>query len=428
MIQSHNISYCVCVCVSYCVYVCVYEWPQMNVYEAVVPKRRGPLPQVCGMVMCVVCFLLGSVCMSGVPGLGQAAEQALYGLCIGVVLHGACLLVEEATAHFTQRYNGNVIGLLKACVCWQARACVCVLAVACVLRGEALSVGELGSVLIIASCYLLLKTTGVLAPSATEMSEISESQQMNVAHGLAWSFYLGYLKLVLPLLEAAVEKYNVQRRGLSAEGALGGPWASRLHILLPLSASVCAHLEDDDPRVCFHDNLPPMEMDRAGVRKRVFKNSVYSIRDANGQAHYCILESATPLLTLHQMSEEGSAGFGVSERRQQVLLFYRTLRGILEASPDCRNHYRLILLDDTNASEPHFLSTEILKHLRQQEGEEFSMIQPMAHSTLPQQEKGLVVANGTTPPLPNQPMSSTTLMISGLPRTLQSEPEENSEY
>ena len=63
------------------------------------------------------------------------------------------------------------------------------------------------------------------------------------------------------------------------------------------------------------------------------------------------MEYATPLLTLHSMSKESSAGFGEPERRQQVLLFYRTLRDILEDSLECRNHYRLILLNGKEASQ-----------------------------------------------------------------------------
>lgn len=62
------------------------------------------------------------------------------------------------------------------------------------------------------------------------------------------------------------------------------------------------------------------------------------------QAHECVVEYATPLLTLYRMSQERSAGFGEPERRQQVLLFYRTLQDILEHSLECRNRYKLILL------------------------------------------------------------------------------------
>lgn len=63
------------------------------------------------------------------------------------------------------------------------------------------------------------------------------------------------------------------------------------------------------------------------------------------QAHQCVVEYATPLLTLYKMSQESSAGFGEAERRQQVLLFFRTLQDILEQSLECRNRYTLILLN-----------------------------------------------------------------------------------
>ncbi|XP_076143694.1 stimulator of interferon genes protein isoform X2 [Alosa pseudoharengus] len=406
----------------------------VSVYESVVPRPRGRLPQVCGLVVSVVCVLMAGVCVSDNTILNQA-KVVLYGLGVGVVLYAACLLVEEATSHFMQRYNSSVSGMLRACVCWRVQAAVAVLTLVCVFSGDALSGDERGRVLLLAACYLLLKISGLLAPSAVEISEICESHRMNVAHGLAWSFYLGYLKLVLPSLEARVEQYNKQL-GHAAEGTLTGPWASRLHILLPLNASVSARLEDDDPRVRFRESLPTVEMDRAGVRNRVYKNSVYSVVDANGQVYNCILESATPLMTMYQMSQESTAAFGLSERRQQVLLFYRTLQSILDSSLECRNRYRLILLDDAHAGEDHFLSTEILRHLQQQDREEFPMEPPAKDARRPTEEMGSQGANGRAA-LPGGPMSSISLMISGdssktltpdMPHTLRAEPEENSEF
>lgn len=45
---------------------------------------------------------------------------------------------------------------------------------------------------------LTVSVVGVQGPSEVEVSDICEGRKMNVAHGLAWSFYLGYLRLVLP--------------------------------------------------------------------------------------------------------------------------------------------------------------------------------------------------------------------------------------
>lgn len=66
-----------------------------------------------------------------------------------------------------------------------------------------------------------------------------------------------------------------------------GPFETRgsrkLLILLPLNANITHTLEDEDTNIHFHDNLPDTEIDRAGVRGRVYKHSVYSLLDENRQ-------------------------------------------------------------------------------------------------------------------------------------------------
>ena len=52
-----------------------------------------------------------------------------------------------------------------------------------------------------------------------EVSQINERENKNVADGLAWSYYFGYLKLVLPKLDEQIGKsekyrYDVSRRKL----------------------------------------------------------------------------------------------------------------------------------------------------------------------------------------------------------------------
>lgn len=57
------------------------------------------------------------------------------------------------------------------------------------------------------------------------------------------------------------------------------------------------------------------------------------------------MEYATPLQTLYLMSQDRDAGFGEKERKEQVLLFYRTLSQILENDLECRNRFRLVLIN-----------------------------------------------------------------------------------
>uniref|UniRef100_A0A667ZVH2 Stimulator of interferon genes protein n=1 Tax=Myripristis murdjan TaxID=586833 RepID=A0A667ZVH2_9TELE len=316
--------------------------------EALVPRPRGNLPKVCASLLAAIAT--SSFVLLSPERLCGVVAMVILVLTLGPLLHGLCLLAEEMFNHvhrcpvfFLDTSKGNC-RLLR--------------------RGEVLLHD------------LAVFVVGVQGPSEVEVSDICEGRKMNVAHGLAWSFYLGYLRLVLPRLENSIVAFRASHQA----GCFQGRSSRKLLILIPLNANIAHKLEDEDDNIRFYDNLPNSEIDRAGVRGRVYKHSVYNIFDENGKGHQCVAEYATPLLTLYNMSQESSAGFGEPERRQQVLLFYRTLRDILEQSLECRNRYRLILLNDDHEEDPHFLSKAILRHLQQQEKEEFCLT---AH---PQQE------------------------------------------
>lgn len=83
-------------------------------------------------------------------------------------------------------------------------------------------------------------------------------------------------------LEDSIEQYRVRH---SSSLRHRDSW--RLHILIPLSAFVPDKLEEADQRIHFHDNLPEIVIDRAGVRKRVYKHSVYAVLDHQGQVSDC---------------------------------------------------------------------------------------------------------------------------------------------
>ncbi|XP_041654179.1 stimulator of interferon genes protein [Cheilinus undulatus] len=350
--------------------------------EALVPWPRGNLPMVCAVALSAI-TVGGIFFVSPESFFGWVAMVILL-LTLGPLLHGLCLLAEEMLYHSNTRYRGK--GLLSHVL------------PACGLGGKPLLAAALAGLLLylighplpdkwqcwqllfMASVfYALLKSLGVMGPSEVEMSDICEGRKMNVAHGLAWSFYLGYLHLVLPYLEDSIAAFCANHQSCRFRGR----GSRKLLILIPVSANISHKLEDEDDNIHFYDNLPNTEIDRAGVRGRVYKHSVYRVMDEHGKTYECVVEYATPLLTLHRMSHESSAGFGEPERRQQVLLFYRTLKDILEHSLECRNHYRLILLNDEHDDDPHFLSKAILRHLQQQEKEEFCLTPPPHQEATP---------------------------------------------
>ncbi|XP_054452977.1 stimulator of interferon genes protein [Anoplopoma fimbria] len=345
--------------------------------DALIPRPRGTLPTVAAAALAAI--TIGSVVFLSPERLFGWVAMVILILTLGPLLHGLCLLAEEMLNHSNTRYGGRRLlsHVLPACGLGGKTLLAAALAgLLLYLAGDPLPhKGLCWKLLILTSVlYALFKSLGVLGPSEVEVSDICEGRKMNVAHGLAWSFYLGYLRLVLPRLEDSIAAFRETHKTLWSRGS------RKLIILIPINANISHKLEDEDDNIYFYDNLPNNEIDRAGVRGRVYKHSVYRVLDEHGKAHECVVEYATPLLTLYSMSQESSAGFGEPERRQQVLLFYRTLQEILEHSLECRNRYKLILLNDEPEDDPHLLSKVILRHLQQQEREEFCLTPP------PQQE------------------------------------------
>ncbi|NWR43063.1 STING protein, partial [Regulus satrapa] len=203
-----------------------------------------------------------------------------------------------------------------------------------------------------------------------EMSEMSERSKQNVAHGLAWSYYVGYLKIVLPRLKKSMEEFS---RGNPNLLACRKTW--KLHILVPLSCDVYDDLEKADSNIQYMTDLTETTLARAGIKKRVYKHSLYAIRDEDNQLWHCAVEYATPLQSLYAMSQDECAAFSREERLEQTKLFYRTLEEILKGSKECAGAYRLIAYEEPETAEPHFLSREIMWHLRQEHQEEIAVLE-----------------------------------------------------
>ncbi|XP_030085321.1 stimulator of interferon genes protein isoform X4 [Serinus canaria] len=233
-------------------------------------------------------------------------------------------------------------------------------------------------------------------PSAVEMSEMSERSKQNVANGLAWSFYVGYLKIVLPRVKKSMEEFSRANPNLPA---CRKTW--KLHILVPLSCDVYDDLEKADSNIQYVTELTETTLARAGIKKRVYKHSLYAITDEENQLWHCAVEYATPLQTLYAMSQDECAAFSREQRLEQAKLFYRTLEEILKGSKECADTYRLIAYEEPEEAETHFLSREIVWHLRQEHHEEIAVLEgshpPSPSTTLDSAELNLQISVSDLP-------------------------------
>uniref|UniRef100_A0A8C4UFF0 Stimulator of interferon genes protein n=1 Tax=Falco tinnunculus TaxID=100819 RepID=A0A8C4UFF0_FALTI len=237
--------------------------------------------------------------------------------------------------------------------------------------------------------HLLVLALGLHKSSAVEMSEMSERSKQNVAHGLAWSYYIGYLKIVLPRVKESMEEFNKANCNMPA---CRKTW--KLHILVPLSCEICDDLEKADSNIQYLTDLTETTLTRAGTKNWVYKHSLYTVRDEDNKLWHCAVEY------------DECAAFSREDRLQQAKLFYRTLEEILKGSKECAGAYQLIAYKESGEAETHFLSREILGHLQQQRHEEYAVYKGnhlhAASTTLNSTELSLQISE---PDLP-QPLRS----------------------
>ncbi|CAM4589570.1 stimulator of interferon genes protein [Lepidochelys kempii] len=336
----------------------------------IIPKPRGERAHYATWGFIALCVFALYHMEQSWHHVAENFTFSLMTLQIGVLLKGVCNFVEEIW-HVQSRHHSSWWRVVKACLspslrCYMLLLLVNVCTYMALLRDTGMQLFlnlNLGCL-----CQLLSFAFGLQSPSAVEMSEICEKNNRNVAHGLAWSYYVGYLKLVLPRLKDLISEFNRANNNL-----LKCKETWKLHILLPVSCEIYDDLQKADSHIQYWKDLPALQLDRAGTKWRSYKQSIYKILGEDKKLNYCIVEYAPPLQALYAMSQDESATFSREDRLEQAQLFCRTLGEILQRSKECAGCYRLIVYEESGDSDSHFLSKEILRHIRQQHLEEYTM-------------------------------------------------------
>ncbi|KAF6083333.1 hypothetical protein HJG60_019081 [Phyllostomus discolor] len=329
-----------------------------------IPQPRGPRAKKAALVLL-------SVCLVALWHLGEQPKHILQWLTLhlasvqlGLLLKRVCHLAEELRHIHSSPADPPFTWMLVL-----------------------LSLSEAVNILLDLQC---------LAPA--EVSAVCEQRKLNVAHGLAWSFYIGYLKLILPELPARIRSYNQHHNN-----TLQGTASHRLYILIPLDCGVPDSLSVVDSNIRFLHELPPQKADRAGIKSRVYTNSIYELLENGRPVGTCVLEYATPLQTLFAMSQDSRAAFSREDRLEQAKLFCQTLEDILEDAPEYRKNCRFIIYQESAEGSSFSLSQEILRHLKQEEKEEVivdsARTSAMPDSSTLYQEPELLISS-TDQPLP----------------------------
>jgi len=192
-------------------------------------------------------------------------------------------------------------------------------------------------------------------PTRSEMARVLEEQKLNVGHGLAWSFYFGYLRLIIPGLQSRIESWKPSIQNTKRYKVI-----PKLYILVPKSCYCPPSITAADPRLKVAGVTPSFVANRAGNQRREYKNTMYCF-EADNVEYYCMVEYATPVLSLYEMSNSEEAGLSSHERLQQMNTFVSTLTEIIHSNPETKNYCSLVVYDDKDFRDGEQRLMELLK-------------------------------------------------------------------
>lgn len=335
--------------------------PSLSLHKSI-PKPRGKRAQLAALLPLGISL---AVLWCFWSDLGLMAEGLLLHMfCqqLTSLIRSVCYLFEEHV-HVHTRYQGSYRQLLRACLSSKCCLYLLLLPLPCYLYFRSPQKFIVQTLAFVSFFQALYNLTGFKDLFSSEISVICEERKFYVAHGLAWAYYIGYLRLILPGLRARIQRYNELHNNI-----LCGPRSHRLYILFPLDCGVPDNLSVVDPNIRFLHELPSQIADRAGIIRRVYTNSVYEIWEDGEPVTACVLEYATALQTLFAMSHDSRAGFSQEDRQEQAKLFCRTLGDILNEAIECQDNYSFIIYQDSREGSCT-LSQRILQHLRKEQEE-----------------------------------------------------------
>lgn len=183
-------------------------------------RRDGKHEQCASFLFLFASFLAASIFLGKLNGdffspnrFLLAFSVSCVAMFIGEICRRLCLFVEEIQ-QIESRYNGSVINAFKATFALENAPCVALITIltfSCFI--QAISVGN--PIITRPEFFYLFFVNAIVLPlgfhvlglrklAPVEVETLQELENTNVADGLAWSYFYGYLKLVLPNLNTVI--------------------------------------------------------------------------------------------------------------------------------------------------------------------------------------------------------------------------------
>ncbi|XP_026669308.1 stimulator of interferon genes protein [Ceratina calcarata] len=200
--------------------------------------------------------------------------------------------------------------------------------------------------------YFSSETSIIKTTMKTEKKcDLDSMRGLDCGTHMAHLYYNGYLRIILPspgtttkgLIEKIEDYEDINNIQICVH---------KLFILIPSSSYIPPDLVDASNKWMEGTmDLSNEVRNRGGVKRREYHNTVYKIYPDGQKTNaplYLVVEGASPLVTLYEMTTRAHAETEVyrSHSKDIIRKFYEKLKDLLDNDPECANTYELIYYDD----------------------------------------------------------------------------------
>lgn len=171
--------------------------PYSNLHPAI-PRPRGHRSKYVALIFLVASLMILWVAKDPPNHTLKYLALHLASHELGLLLKNLCCLAEEL-CHVQSRYQGSYWKAVRACLGCPIHCMAMILLSSYFYflqnTADIYLSWMFGLLVLYKSLSMLL---GLQSLTPAEVSAVCEEKKLNVAHGLAWSYYIGYLRLILP--------------------------------------------------------------------------------------------------------------------------------------------------------------------------------------------------------------------------------------
>lgn len=308
------------------------------IYPKTIPKERGPLTTYISIGVCIILFaydILRSTIAFKVK-LMEYSFCILFHIILQIIYRA--ILVCEERRHLTSRYEGSWLVLFGDAFYMEYFHYIFYLSIIYDVYYWSTN-GTMDipvSYIPFIVVYILGKILKVESSPLNDSLWVAENNGLDYGSGMAYSFFHGYLNLVLP--KTGREDKNLKEIMQDYEDKNHINFSNyKLFILIPKSMRCFVSLKNEySPSIEESTSLDPKIITVAGVQDRVYKNAVYKIVsggiDKKKTYIYVSAEYATPLKTFKDVFDSRGihSEYYNKHKKDIILQFYLTLGKVLE--------------------------------------------------------------------------------------------------